>query len=621
MRIQPRQHLLEIWEAVARSSIREKHADERTSREGDWVWHGGDADDSVSDTQQLLCLMFPAAELPAFGLATPDETIEPVVRALSPLGTAVQIPRVLTRVLISFLERHSDSEGDPRFSGGGCFASETREAPTPGQRALDVTESFALSITLTLAVLTFARTLREGLRSRLVMAEVDKLEALANKRLTAAMVGLLRSFTVNAFEADSPEGQILLGSLNQADVADRRLVAELRRELRDVNAGLRDLTIGSGREAELEGQTTLFECGWSWGVIDGAPEILHAESGGAQRKGVALDASSLYFTAVALDGIADLFSTRTRVLGLLDAEQRRLADSLHLRWEMTRRYWAKLATFGEGRWPLESMPWNTTDAVHSDYSSLLVSAIVTRDMVDRRVSDENLSRLGRVLTELAKRGRVIERAEGNDRAILLHAPGTRVGLDGADKVGGPALYRQVSDFAAVLLKCIVRVAAPIDDVGLRAELLRTRDGVWDHLVRRRFTAGQYRHLWDEPSNVYTQLGGRHADGPSWHHTLRVVESLVGAAELVRGDPPRSDFMIRQAQHSLSEAEHLYDQELLDGAAECGVPIRDLLMMVQTNLARAKAIQYRRPASAIAIVQEVLRDLDRLAAARQDAKGA
>ncbi|HEY1177673.1 MAG TPA: SCO2524 family protein [Phytomonospora sp.] len=616
MRIQPRQHLLEIWEALIRSS----YVKDENAKESRWAWGGADSDDSVYDTQQLLCLMFPAAEVPAFALETPDETIDAVVGVLGPFGTAIQIPRVLTRILTTYLERHSDTDGNPRFAGGGYFVSDTGESPSEEQRSLDVTESFALSITLTLAILGFARKFREGLRSKSYIAEAERLEELANKRLTAAMVGLLRSFTVNAFEADSPEGRILLESMNETNLPTRRLVEELRRELRDVNAGLRDLTIGSGREAELEGQTTLFECGWSWGVIDGAPVIEDAATGGTQRPGVAQDAPYLYFTTVALDGIADLFSTRTRVLGLLDAEQRRLADSLQLRWEMTQRYWAKLATFGVGRWPLESMPWNTTDAEHSDYFSLLVSAIVTRDMVDRRASDERLSRLGRVLAELAKRGRVTERAEGADPAVRLHAPGLRVGLGGAEKVGGPSLYWQVSDFGAVLLKRIVRIAALIDDVELRDELLRLGDRVWDHLVQRRLSAGPFKDLWDEPSNVYTQLGEGHALGASWHHTIRVVESLVGAAQLVRSDPPRSEFMIRQAQHSISEAEHLYDQELLDGGAESGKSIRDLLQTVHANLLRAKEIQYERPASSVAIVQKVLRELDRLAAARQDAKG-
>ena len=82
----------------------------------------------------------------------------------------------------------------------------------------------------------------------------------------------------------------------------------------------------------------------------------------------------LYFTVNALDGIADLFSARTVILGLLNEEQQRLTAALRLRWELTQRYWATIATFGEARWPLEDIPWKTTDGRESDYYSLLVTS-------------------------------------------------------------------------------------------------------------------------------------------------------------------------------------------------------------------------------------------------------
>ena len=71
-----------------------------------------------------------------------------------------------------------------------------------------------------------------------------------------------------------------------------------------------------------------------------------ALDGALQREGHALDAPYLYFTVVALDGIADLFSARTRLLGLLDEEQQRLARALQIRWELTQAYWAAIASFG-----------------------------------------------------------------------------------------------------------------------------------------------------------------------------------------------------------------------------------------------------------------------------------
>jgi hypothetical protein len=99
----------------------------------------------------------------------------------------------------------------------------------------------------------------------------------------------------------------------------------------------------------LENRGRLFECGWSWGVVDGAPEVPHASDIGAQPTGVAEARPYLYFTGVALDGIQDLFNERTRILGLLDEEQRRLAQSLQLGWDLTLQFWAKIATFGPGQ--------------------------------------------------------------------------------------------------------------------------------------------------------------------------------------------------------------------------------------------------------------------------------
>ena len=63
----------------------------------------------------------------------------------------------------------------------------------------------------------------------------------------------------------------------------------------------------------------------------------------------------------AMDGILDLSSQRIRELDLLDEEQRQLADALQLRLDLTQRYWSTVARFVTERWPLEDMPWRTSD--------------------------------------------------------------------------------------------------------------------------------------------------------------------------------------------------------------------------------------------------------------------
>src|ERR1700730_3000475 len=110
MRIHPRQQLLEIWRATAASSY-----DSATET---WVWGGRRLPNSVSDAEQLLCIMLPATEIPRFRLDKPNQTDEEVLSALRHLGDAIEVPRLLIRVLIDYLKRYTDESGTPTFSGG-----------------------------------------------------------------------------------------------------------------------------------------------------------------------------------------------------------------------------------------------------------------------------------------------------------------------------------------------------------------------------------------------------------------------------------------------------------------------------------------------------------------------
>ncbi len=170
--------------------------------------------------------------------------------------------------------------------------------------------------------------------------------------------------------------------------------------------------------SDLDSPDRLFECGWSWGIVTEAPPIETDEPVGEQPKGAAQDAPYLYFTVIALDAIEDLFSERTRILGLLNDEQQRLSRALQLRWELTRSYWATVATFGDGhRWPLEDIPWRTTDEDASDYYTLLVTSLAVKGLARERGSDTELARVGMVLTELANRARITRRPFDNDPAL------------------------------------------------------------------------------------------------------------------------------------------------------------------------------------------------------------
>jgi hypothetical protein len=76
-----------------------------------------------------------------------------------------------------------------------------------------------------------------------------------------------------------------------------------------------------------------------------------------------------------------------------------------------------------------------------------------------------------------------------------------------------------------------------------------------------------------------------------------------------------------SQDLLAEAEHLFDQELLAGSTEAGPAMREKIEAVRQRLRRVREIMTDRPGSAVALLLSVLRELDDLAAARQDVLGA
>jgi hypothetical protein len=609
MRIQPRQQLLETWRAVALSAY-----PDRT-----WIWGGDHERNSISDAEQLLCLMAPATKIDSFKLDLPDETAEDVLAALGTLGDSVELPRLLMRVLADYLRAYVDDDGRPVFSGGSYFiSSDSAVEPTAAQRDLDVVDSYSTSVQLMLATIGFLRVFRGVITRDELRREVDKVEAMASERLTAAMIGLLRSFTVHVFDVNSVEGRGLCRTVNQLGQARRRVVEDLQRELRDINAGLRDLTIGIDPNADLDNPNRLFECGWSWGVVNGAPVVNTTGRTWQQPEGVAQPAPYLYFTAVALDGIQDLFTERTRLLGLLDEEQHRLARTLQIRWDLTQQYWSRIASFGEGRWPLEDIPWRTVDDLESDCFTLLVASIMVQALSQQPAADVDLSRVGRVLDDLASRARITRRAAVNDPAIPLHSPGVAVALEGSEIDGGPQLSWLIADFSPQLLRRTIRVAGLLRTAELRGPLLDLADSIWDHLALRRHRDSACQ-LWDQPAEIYAEIKPDPPQ-PSWYYTRRVVEALVAAAGYVASPPLRGPRSMSLAGDQLAEAEHLFDQEMLVASADAAPALAAVLQTARTTLRRAREILPDRPATALVLANDVLRELERLAAARISTPG-
>jgi hypothetical protein len=615
MEIQIRRHILDIWRATI----------EHSYVNGKWKWGGRSDRNSIMDAEQLLTILYPATAIDSLSVDSVDEMADDVLAHLRPLGNAMDIPRQLTRFVGEYMREYVVDE-TPDFSASSYFdPEEPGETVTDGQRRLDVVDSYSISVTLCLATLGFLSVYRTGLKSARMVGEVEELQKLCSQRLTAAMVGLLRSFTVNTFDPQDEFGQSLLNMVNQRGAADEIAARELLSELEEVRAGLRqELVLGLSQfevADELDNPGRLFECGWSWGVADGAPEVPDVRGIGVQPVGVAEPRPILYFTVVALDGIADLFTERTRILGLLNDEQQRLARALQLRSELTQRFWGTIATFGHGdRWPIEDVPWRTTDGRESDYYSVLLASIITEGAREwRGVSVEaNVDRIGDLLEELANRGRITRRPVENDPGIDLHIPGMQLRLFGSEKVdAGPRLTLTVSSYALLVLKCVLRVAEQLENSSDRARFLDLADQIWAHLERRRIERPYARGLWDEPTQVFPGAPYIPFEAPSWYHTERVVEALVAAAKVIDAPPVAADALTANARELLAEAEYLFDREQILGTSDTGMQMRESFQVVSTKLRRARQLLRERPGTASALALDVLRELDAIEAARQE----
>lgn len=636
MRIQPRRQILAVW----RSMLRTCYAD------GTWVWGGRDGSNSISDAEQLLCLLYPATEIASFALDNPDELSDDVEVVMAPLGRGAKIGLKLIEVLEDYWARYTGPDGEPIFSAGTYLrSSDDSHPPTARQRELDVVDSYSMSLTLCLATLKFLRAFRRWVVTRPTPARsidtrIDALEEQVGARLTAAMTGLVRSFVVNTVDPKDEAGRVMLTMFNQTGASDETVVASVNRRLDRLRVRLRrDVTLSQTPDIDLEDETLLFECGWSWGVARQAAPIEFVEAAIGSQPGYAVGRPYLYFTVVALDGINDLTSPRTRELDLLDAQQRRLAEALQLRWDLAQRYWSAMARYGEGRWPLEDIPWRTSDGEESDYFSLSVSAVLIQDLINREASDDDLTRATPVFDELARRGRIIRRLTEDDRARDLHVPGVRLSLLGSRDIDkGPLLEWTVSDYAPVLLKRTLQAARLSGTLTTRDRLLELAQSTMDHLERRAFKKGRAEGLWDNAEEVFKVKSppgsaparsseqppsAESADDenslPSWYLTERVIECLVAADLTFREPPLRSTTSAVRALELLNEAEHLLNQKLLQLSEQDMTKNRLALETVHQQLERARAVIDERPGTAHSLCAEALRELDGLVFADQDAQ--
>lgn len=614
MQIKPRQNLLEVWQAIARHSF----------DGGEWDWGEWGGRSSVADAERLLCLLYPATELTAFRLDDPDTTQQDVEKSLRSAGDSSEIPGNLVKVLADFMEKHRGEES-PTFSGGYYFAPEDpRQELTKEQRDVGVVDSYSMSVTLCLATLGFLKVYRGKTQRASTLAQIDRLWEATNARLTAAMVSLLRSFTVNVVDVSSEQGQALTRLLGQGRLSERHVLQRFQDRFKALRAVISEsVTLGLDGDVtdELRNENRLFECGWAWSLVKGAPEVevepQTAEGIGKQPEGIAHPTPYLYFTVVALDGIPDLFSERTLVLGLLSAEQQKLADALRLRWEITQQYWSAIARFGDGTWPLEEIPWRTTlQQLESEYFSLSVASILVHDLVRRRATDDDLTRTVKVMERLAERGRITSGMTRDDPAIVLHNPGVTLPLLGSDALG-PAMKWTMTDFSAQLLKRTIQLCSLSRNIASQDRLLRLAEDILDHLWQRRVSEGEGVGLWDNVHAVYPESPAR--QGPlSWNITERVTECMVAAHTLYDQPPIRSAELSLLARALISESAHLFGKEQMEQPAPAPKsPQGEEIKGIEADLRRARRLVEEQPGTAYALALGVLTRLDSLARARGD----
>ncbi|MFF1272940.1 SCO2524 family protein [Streptomyces marokkonensis] len=612
MRIKPRQHLLSMWQALARHSF----------TDGVWSWDERGGRSSVADAERLLCLLYPATEIQTFRLDAPDTTQPDVSAALRDVGDATDIPLKLVEVLGEFMERHRRGTA-PAFAGGHYFApaDPTREL-TADQREIDVVDSYSMSVSLCLATLGFLKVYRGRTGRQSTLDRIERLRRDTSARLTAALVGLLRSFTVHVVDISSEEGHALARLLGRNRLSDRQVAERFQRRFTSLRAQITEsIALGLSADVcdELRNENRMFECGWAWSVVRGAAEVpLEPESAhivGAQPPGVALPVPYLHFTVVALDGIIDLLSDHTLVLGLLDPEQQKLADGIRLRWEITQQYWSAVARFEEDAWPLEDIPWRTTaEQSESEYFTLTVVSIVVHDMMRRHTTDHDLSRLVRVMERLAERGRITGGVGHDDPAIGLHSPGVTMRLLGSEALG-PTMTWVMTDFSTQLLKRAVQLCSLSRNTASDERLLKLAESVLDHVWERRISQGEGVGLWDDVQAVHPGSPAR-ARKLSWSITERVAECMVAAHVLYSQPPIRSVQLSVPAREAISEAAHLLGKEQEDHPAPGPrTPQGQWISGVEADLRRARALVDRQPGTALALALGVLARLDTLARAR------
>ena len=247
MRIQPRKQILDIW----------RHMLDDCYREGKWDWGGRAGSNAISDAEQLLCLFYPITRIDTFAVYDPDAAPADVVDALRRLGESTRIPRALVDVALGYFQNHTDDTGEPRFGAGSYLRAVDPDALPPTDQPaqdLEVVDAYSMSITLCLSLLVFVNARSKLETQGKQLEKLADLRERASRRLTAAMVGMLRSFVVNSVSVGSKDGQAILEMLRQGDTTDAELAQGLSARFDRLRGQLQtDVRLGVPDDAKCAG--------------------------------------------------------------------------------------------------------------------------------------------------------------------------------------------------------------------------------------------------------------------------------------------------------------------------------------------------------------------------------
>lgn len=527
----------------------------------------------IADAEMLLTLLTPTFQIESFSLRginrVEDAGLQAALTQLSK-GDAVGMPLkdCLLGRLLDFLEPPVHEAFSPGQPGGYARLVEGDDRPVDslldgdGKLRLRTVDGYTLTISVCVQAMCLLRAWIEhpeqaangamSSSSRETLAEVFDL---CSARLTDAMLGLLRGFTVKTYARDtgpgapggrtsSREWEIKNGREwpGNRGFAQSSALQAIRRRLAT--------RFGDWYEDLLKGDEIPFACGWSWGPIRDRPWIgddqidrlieQHPVFDEGETPLWAVDAPYLYFTIAAIEGVADLLETKVRSANILNGDQAYLASQLGFLVDNTTAYWRALAfapvqepKSEQGRddrtspWYMERLPWRTTDGDRDDYYSLYVLGLI---LGDRNELDRvRLVRIVALLEELAQRARITREPyvfgnpEHGDPAVKIHFPGKRLeliyGSDTPDVDKLPVCEWTVDDFAPKLLKFTGIVGQRTQDAEVRRRALALADDIWDNnLCHRRLryreadNPSQKGWVWDAPLEPFNRAW---ADDLEW----------------------------------------------------------------------------------------------------------